>query len=51
MPDLGDSIDILTFSQILEMDDSEEDREFSTSIVQGFFEQAEETFDKMDTAL
>ncbi|KAI3327907.1 histidine-phosphotransfer domain, HPT domain-containing protein [Xylariaceae sp. AK1471] len=51
MPDLGDSIDILTFNQILEMDDSEEDREFSKSIVYGFFEQAEETFDKMDTAL
>ncbi|KAI1325870.1 hpt domain-containing protein [Xylariaceae sp. FL0255] len=51
MPDLGDAIDILTFSQILEMDDSEEDREFSKSIVYGFFEQAEETFEKMDTAL
>ncbi|KAI8634175.1 histidine-phosphotransfer domain, HPT domain-containing protein [Xylariaceae sp. FL1651] len=51
MPDLGDSIDIVTFSQILEMDDSEEDREFSKSIVYGFFEQAEETFGKMDTAL
>jgi osomolarity two-component system phosphorelay intermediate protein YPD1 len=51
LPDLGDSIDILTFNQILEMDDSEEDREFSKSIVYGFFEQAEETFDKMDTAL
>ncbi|GAW15368.1 hypothetical protein EKO27_g6310 [Xylaria grammica] len=51
MPDLGDAIDILTFSQILEMDDSEEDREFSKSIVYGFFEQAEETFGKMDSAL
>ncbi|KAJ8131058.1 hypothetical protein O1611_g2566 [Lasiodiplodia mahajangana] len=51
MPDLGDSVDILTFSQILEMDDSEEDREFSKSIVYGFFEQAEETFEKMDSAL
>ncbi|KAI1260788.1 histidine-phosphotransfer domain, HPT domain-containing protein [Xylariaceae sp. FL1019] len=51
MPDLGDAIDILTFSQILEMDDSEEDRDFSQSIVFGFFEQAEETFEKMDTAL
>ncbi|KAI0147824.1 hpt domain-containing protein [Xylariaceae sp. FL1272] len=51
MPDLGDAIDILTFSQILEMDDSEEDREFSQSIVFGFFEQAEETFEKMDHAL
>ncbi|KAI0406279.1 hpt domain-containing protein [Xylaria palmicola] len=51
MPDLGDNIDILTFGQILEMDDSEEDREFSRSIVFGFFEQAEETFGKMDVAL
>ncbi|KAI0205482.1 histidine-phosphotransfer domain, HPT domain-containing protein [Astrocystis sublimbata] len=51
MPDLGDAIDTLVFSQILEMDDSEEDREFSKSIVYGFFEQAEETFEKMDTAL
>ncbi|KAI0130858.1 signal transduction histidine kinase [Daldinia grandis] len=33
------------------MDDSEDDREFSKSIVFGFFEQAEETFEKMDTAL
>ncbi|CAJ2511585.1 Uu.00g072100.m01.CDS01 [Anthostomella pinea] len=51
MPDLGDAIDIVTFGQILEMDDSEEDREFSKSIVFGFFEQAEETFESMDTAL
>ncbi|KAK8107772.1 hpt domain-containing protein [Apiospora kogelbergensis] len=48
---LGDAIDIVTFGQILEMDDSEDDREFSQSIVFGFFEQAEETFDKMDEAL
>lgn len=51
LPDLGDAIDSVTFSQILEMDDSEDDREFSKSIVFGFFEQAEETFDNMDTAL
>ncbi|KAJ2986912.1 hypothetical protein NUW58_g4804 [Xylaria curta] len=51
MPDLGDAIDILTFSQILEMDDSEEDRKFSQSIVYDFFEQAGETFEKMDVAL
>ncbi|KAI2631910.1 histidine-phosphotransfer domain, HPT domain-containing protein [Hypoxylon sp. NC1633] len=51
LPDLGDAIDIVTFSQILEMDDSEDDREFSKSIVFGFFEQAQETFEKMDTAL
>ncbi|KAI0018276.1 histidine-phosphotransfer domain, HPT domain-containing protein [Xylariomycetidae sp. FL0641] len=51
MPDLGDAIDIVTFSQILEMDDGEDDREFSRSIVFSFFDQAEETFEKMDTAL
>ncbi|KAL7623871.1 Phosphorelay intermediate protein [Parahypoxylon ruwenzoriense] len=51
LPDLGEAIDIVTFSQILEMDDSEDDRDFSKSIVFGFFEQAEETFEKMDTAL
>ncbi|KAH6688562.1 hpt domain-containing protein [Plectosphaerella plurivora] len=48
---LGDGVDMNTFSQILEMDDSEDDREFSQSIVSGFFEQAEETFEQMDAAL
>lgn len=38
------------FSQLLEMDD-EEDREFSKSIVWNYFDQAESTFLKMDTAL
>ncbi|KAG9241252.1 hpt domain-containing protein [Calycina marina] len=51
LPDLGDSIDALTFEQILEMDDEEDEREFSKSIVFGFFEQAEQTFEKMDNAL
>jgi len=51
LPDLGDSIDALTFEQILEMDDDEDEREFSRSIVFGFFEQAEQTFTKMDDAL
>jgi len=51
VPDLGDSIDALTFEQILEMDDDEDDREFSRSIVFGFFDQAEQTFAKMDDAL
>ncbi len=41
----------MTFEQILEMDDDEDDREFSKSIVFGFFEQAEQTFKKMDEAL
>jgi len=33
------------------MDDDEDEREFSRSIVFGFFEQAEQTFVKMDDAL
>lgn len=41
----------MTFEQILEMDDDEEEREFSKSIVYGFFEQAEATFKKMELYL
>jgi osomolarity two-component system phosphorelay intermediate protein YPD1 len=33
------------------MDDDEDEREFSKSIVYGFFEQAENTFEKMDSAV
>ncbi|MCJ1476486.1 hypothetical protein MMC13_005152 [Lambiella insularis] len=51
LPDCGDSIDPMTFEQILEMDDDEEEREFSRSIVYGFFEQAEGTFKKMELNL
>ena len=51
LPDCGDSIDQLTFEQILEMDDDEDEREFSKSIVYGFFEQAEGTFEKMNKSL
>ncbi|KAL1997804.1 hypothetical protein VTN02DRAFT_719 [Thermoascus thermophilus] len=47
----SDIIDRATFDQILEMDDDEEEREFSRGIVYGFFEQAESTFDKMEKAL
>ncbi len=46
-----DGIDYSTFCQVLEMDDDEEDREFSRSIVSGFFEQARETFVNMEKAL
>ncbi|UQC74481.1 hpt domain-containing protein [Colletotrichum lupini] len=49
-PDFGDAIDSVTFGQILEMDEDENDRDFSQSIVFGFFEQAEETFEQMDEA-
>lgn len=41
----------MTFEQILEMDDDEEEREFSRSIVYGFFEQAEASFRKMEMLL
>jgi len=33
------------------MDDDEEEREFSKSIVYGFFDQAEGTFTNMDSSL
>ncbi|KAK3946395.1 signal transduction histidine kinase [Diplogelasinospora grovesii] len=51
MPDFGDHVDDQIFSQILEMDDDETTREFSEPLVTNFFEQAEETFVKMDQAL
>lgn len=41
-------IDRATFDQILEMDDDEE-RDFSKTIVFGFFEQAEDTFKQMES--
>lgn len=50
LPDCGDSIDPMTFEQILEMDDDDE-RDFSRSIVFGFFEQAESTFVDMDKSV
>ncbi|KAF1991497.1 histidine containing phosphotransmitter protein [Aulographum hederae CBS 113979] len=46
-----DIIDTTTFEQILEMDDDEDEREFSKSIVYDFFTQAEGTFEKMDKFL
>ncbi|KAF2263165.1 histidine-phosphotransfer domain, HPT domain-containing protein [Lojkania enalia] len=48
IPGASDSIDAATFEQILEMDDDEDEREFSKSIVYDFFTQAQSTFDKMD---
>lgn len=49
MPDFGDNVDGAIFSQILEMDD--EDHDFSGPLVVNFFEQADETFENMDSAL
>lgn len=52
LAELGDAIDLATFEQILEMDDGEDEGErFSQSIVEGFFDQARETFEQMDQAL
>lgn len=51
MPEFGENIDTATFEQILEMDDDEDEREFSKSIVYDFFLQAESTFQKMDSNL
>jgi osomolarity two-component system phosphorelay intermediate protein YPD1 len=39
------------FQQILDMDDDDDNNEFSRSIVYDFFDQAQTTFDKMDSAL
>ncbi|KAI8343679.1 signal transduction histidine kinase [Chlamydoabsidia padenii] len=47
---MDDLIDMNTFDQLLDMDD-EDDHEFSYSIVQDYFEQAEGTFKNMDDAL
>ncbi|EGD90907.1 hypothetical protein H112_01488 [Trichophyton rubrum D6] len=44
-------LDVGTFEQILEMDDEDQEREFSRSIVYGFFDQAEATFLKMESAI
>jgi len=51
LPDFHGHIDPDTFEQILEMDDDEEEREFSKSIVYDFFSQADQTFGKMDENL
>lgn len=40
-----------TFNQILEMDDDDEDREFSKDIVYNFFDQASETLTDMEKAM
>jgi len=47
----GDHVDDAIFGQILEMDDNEDERDFSDPLVSNFFEQASDTFDKMQAAL
>ncbi|OAX82845.1 hypothetical protein ACJ72_02806 [Emergomyces africanus] len=54
LPDLaslGDHVEETTFEQILEMDDEDPSREFSKGLVYGFFDQAETTFVKMESAM
>ncbi|RAK92778.1 phosphotransmitter protein Ypd1 [Aspergillus costaricaensis CBS 115574] len=51
LAEMRGSIDESTFEQILEMDDDPSDRDFSKGIVFGFFDQAENTFEKMEDAL
>ena len=48
---LGPDIDALIFEQILEIDDDENERKFSRSMVFDYLEQAEQTFEQMDFAL
>lgn len=50
MPDFGEHVDNGIFEQILEMDDDDR-REFSKSLVTNFFDQAEETFVKIEEVL
>jgi len=47
----GSVINMETFGQILEMDDDDDDREFSKSIVFNFFEQANSTLVDIDDAI
>lgn len=46
-----DYINWNTFGQILEMDDDMDECEFSAPMVKSFLEQAESTFDEMETAI
>lgn len=49
--DLPKFIDKVTFNQILEMDDDDEDRDFSKDIVFGFFTQVEQTLKDMHSSI
>lgn len=51
MPEFGDHVDKDVFGQILEMDENEDEREFSAPLVFGFFDQASATFEQMKEAL
>jgi len=47
----NDIIDTSIFGQILEMDEDENDRSFSRDLVVDYYNQAIDTFKKMDSAL
>ncbi|KIH95254.1 osomolarity two-component system, phosphorelay intermediate protein YPD1 [Sporothrix brasiliensis 5110] len=47
----GDSVSEAAFEQILEMDDSPSNRDFSKTLVYDYFDQAKETFQGMDAAV
>ncbi|ORX44179.1 histidine-phosphotransfer domain, HPT domain-containing protein [Piromyces finnis] len=47
----ADIIDMSIFGQILEMDEDENDRSFSRDLIINYYQQAIETFQKMDIAL
>lgn len=49
--DFGDSVSEAAFEQILEMDDSPSNRDFSKTLVYDYFDQAKETFQGMDAAV
>ena len=49
--DFGDSISEAAFEQILEMDESPSNRDFSKALVYDYFIQAKDTFVNMDAAV
>jgi hypothetical protein len=49
--DFGDAVNEDAFAQILEMDDSPDNRDFSKELVLDFFHQSQNTFVEMDQAL
>ncbi|KAL2265697.1 hypothetical protein VTJ83DRAFT_6797 [Remersonia thermophila] len=51
MPEFGDHVDKTMFEQILEMDEDEKERDFSKPLIYNFFEQAADTFERMEREL
>ena len=46
-----DFLDATTFDQLLEMDDDDDEREFSKGIVWNYFEQVEASFAKIEEGM